>query len=306
MNDKLNNNQPHFIEEDEIDLRELFETVLKYIKYIIAFVVIITVLTLVKVILMPNYYKSEVTLSPQGSQKSVGGGLSSLAALAGVSIGGGGDGMDPFTMMKTTLDDPTFQNLVIKKYDLEKKLTHLKNVVYPFGLSFSDEDDSLKDKSEKEKLYIIRKKLKKIISVSSDKKTNLITLSATCKDRFLAKELVDEILKELTSYIKQRDMKNIDSQIFYYKKELRRSTDVSLKEQLSKSLSGLMQKRVFSQANDYYFVSKVTDNTVAYVKEKVKPKRALILVVAFITSFILAIFGVFFWEFIKKQKDEDK
>ena len=304
MNDKLNNNQSYMIEEDEIDLKELFETIMKYKKQIAITVSVITFITLIFLIISPNYYKSEVTLSPQGSQKSVGGGLSSLAALAGVNIGGG-NGMDPFTMMKTTLENATFQNLVIKKYDLEKKLTHLKNVVYPFGLSFSEEDDSLKDKSEKEKLYLIRKKLKKIISISSDKKTNLITLSATCKDRFLAKELVDEILKELTSYIKQRDMKNIDSQIFYYKKELQRSTDVSLKEQLSKSLSGLMQKRVFSQANDYYFVSKVTDNTVSYVKEKVKPKRALILIVAFITSFILAIFGVFFWEFIKKQKDED-
>lgn len=40
-------------------------------------------------------------------------------------------------------------------------------------------------------------------------------------------------------------MKEIDKQIIYYNKELANTYDVSLKEQLSKSLSSLMQKKVF-------------------------------------------------------------
>jgi capsular polysaccharide biosynthesis protein len=67
-----------------------------------------------------------------------------------------------------------------------------------------------------------------------------------------------------------------------------------------------MQKRVFSQANDYYFVSKLVDSRVAYIKEKTKPKRALILVVSFVTSIILGIFMVFFYEFIKGNKKDEK
>ena len=295
------------IEEDEIDLRELFAIIKKYTKQIFAFVFIVTLIVVIILILTPNSYKSEVILAPQGKQKSVGGGLASLAAFAGVNIGGGSDGMDPFTLMETTLKDPVFLNQVIKKYSLIDKLTHLKHLVYPFGLTFENKIDDLKDKSLDEKLYIIRKKLEEdILSISSDKKTNLITLSATCKDRFLSKELVDIFLKEITSYRKLKDMKDIERQIHYYKKELAQTTDVSLKEQLSKSLSGLMQKRVFSHANEYYFVSKITDPRVPYIKEKVKPKRGLIVVVAFITSFILAIFGVFFWEFIKNGKEDEK
>ena len=121
----------------------------------------------------------------------------------------------------------------------------------------------------------------------------MITLSAEYTDRFFAKELDDIYLEELISKIKLQDMKEIDKQIDYYKKELSTTYDISLKEQLSKSLSALMQKRVFSLANDYYFVSKLTDSRVAYIKEKSKPKRALVLVVSLVTSLILGIFMAF-------------
>jgi capsular polysaccharide biosynthesis protein len=67
-----------------------------------------------------------------------------------------------------------------------------------------------------------------------------------------------------------------------------------------------MQKRVFSLANDYYFVSKLTDSRVAYIKEKTNPKRALILTVSFVTSIILGIFMAFFLEFIRSNRNDEK
>jgi uncharacterized protein involved in exopolysaccharide biosynthesis len=289
------------IEEDEIDLRELFETILRYKKQIAIFVSVITFITLVTVILMPNSYKSSIVLAPQTSQKSVGGGLASLAAMAGVNIGGGDSG-DPYVVLNAVLDDSDFHSKVIQKYDLLEKLYKPKNLVYPFGLKFSEDEDIPENIDEA--IFQATKKIKKILSLSQDKKSSMITLSATFYDRFLAKELVEIYLKELISKIKENDLKEIKKQIFYYKKELSSTNDVSLKEQLSKSISTLTQKVVFSNANEYYFVKKVTEPQVAYIKDKAKPKRALILVVAFITSFILAVFGVFFYEFIKNSDDK--
>ena len=48
----------------------------------------------------------------------------------------------------------------------------------------------------------------------------------------------------------------------------------------------------------------ITDPYIPDVKDKAKPKRALIVIVAFITSFILAIFLVFFIEFVRGSKEE--
>ncbi len=297
----MNEQNCNYIEEDEIDLKELFTTVMKYKKQIAAFVFVVTMITLVAVVMMPNSYKSSIVLAPQSSKKSVAGGLASLAAMAGVNIGGGDSG-DPYVMMDTVLKDKAFNSYMVKKYDLTEKIYKPKNLVYPFGLSLSKDDDIPKNKDDA--VYETTKKLSNILSLSQDKKSSLITLSATFYDRVFAKELVDIYLKEMIKKIKDTDMKEIKKQIFYYKKELSSTSDVSLKEQLSKSISALMQKEVFSNANEYYFVKEIVGSKVAYIKDKAKPKRALILVVAFITSFILAVFGVFFYEFIKNSDDQ--
>lgn len=289
--------------EDEIDLKELLNTVLKHKFKIILFSFFVTLLTLIYVLSIPNSYKSYVVLSPQSSSSKVSGGLSSLASLAGVNLGGG-DSKDPSIMLSTTLDDYNFNKYVIKKYNLLDILDKKENLVFAFGI------DSIYNflntgQNKKMQMHSAISKLKTVLSISSDKKTGMINLNAELNDRFLAKKLVDIYLIEMIYKIRQFDMKEIENQIKYYKKELSLSYDVSLKEQLSKSLSALYQKKVFSQANEYYLVSKVIDSRVAHIKEKTKPKRALILVVSFVSSLILGIFLVFFLEFIKNSKNEE-
>lgn len=301
------NNNPQVLEEDEIDLKELFNTILKYKYKIALFAFGVVLATLVYVLSIPNSYKSELILTPQSENKSSGGGLASLASLAGVSLGSSGSGKDPFTMMETTLKDYEFNKTIIEKYNLIEKIQNPQNLVFALGFDgFYFSSDTKEIKNLDEAIYSVNQKLNKILSISEDKKTGLITLKAEFTDRFFAKELVDIYLNEMIEKIKYQDMKEIDKQIEYYTKELSNTYDVSLKEQLSKSLSALMQKRVFSLANDYYFVSKVTDSRVAYIKEKTQPKRALILVVSMVTSIILGIFMAFFLEFIRSNKDDKK
>ncbi len=52
-------------------------------------------------------------------------------------------------------------------------------------------------------------------------------------------------------------------------------------------------------------VKQLTKPQVAYIKDKAGPKRALIIIVAFITSIILGIFFIFFREFIKGTEERD-
>lgn len=296
-----------YIQEDEIDLRELFSTIWKHKIKIALFSFLVVCATLIYALSIPNSYKSSVVLSPQGDDsKSSLGGLGSLAGLAGISLGGG-TSKDPMTMMQTVLKDYEFNAYMIKKYNLIEKLSNPSNLVFAMGIdSFYSHPKIDENASLEDKIFNTNKTISSILSISSDKNSGLITFSAEYIDRFLTKELVDIYLKEIIEKIKIQDMKEIEKQITYYQKELSSTYDVSLKEQLSKSISSLMQKRVFSQANDYYFVSKLVDSRVAYIKEKTKPKRALILVVSFVTSIILGIFMVFFYEFIKGNKKDEK
>ncbi len=297
------------IGEDEIDLRELFVTIWSNKYKIIIFTFIVTLLTVIYTLNIPNTYKSTVVLAPQNQSKSMSlGGLSALAGMAGIDIGGGS--MDAYNSLKTIIDDYGFEKMMMHKYNLSKKLSSKymdKSLVFALGYrgvyDFFHSNKKVKNKADVE--YNTIKKLKKIVSITNDRKSGAIVLSVALPDRFLAKKLLQDYLKESTNYLRKVDMRDISKKIQYYKNELANTSDIELKTQISQLLSALLQKRVLSNASEYYIVKEITKPEVANIKNKFKPKRSLIVIVAFITSIILAIFGVFFIEFLKGDKEEE-
>jgi uncharacterized protein involved in exopolysaccharide biosynthesis len=295
-----------YLEEDEIDLRELFSTIKRHIWKIFFFSFVVTSIVLAYVIYLPNVYKSETILVPQEQTKPSIGGLGALAGLAGIDLGGGG--MDATNSLSAILSDYSFNEKMIEKYGLDKKLildVNISTFVYPFGLDLAKKEEVKEEKSKEEIIFNTYKEIQDIVSISSDKKSGAITLSAEHSNRFLTKELVDIYLKEMTTHLRKTDLIDTQKQIDYYEREMAKTSNIELREQLSKLVSGLIQKKVLSEASEFYIVKKITDSRVAFVKDKVKPKRALILVVAFVTSIILGIFGVFFYEFIKGPEEVD-
>jgi uncharacterized protein involved in exopolysaccharide biosynthesis len=60
------------------------------------------------------------------------------------------------------------------------------------------------------------------------------------------------------------------------------------------------------QSKVYYQCDVLTAPAEAYIKDKTKPKRGLILVVSFVTSIILGVFLVFFLQFIRQDSKEEQ
>ncbi len=307
-------NQSTYIEEDEIDLRELFSTIWKNKFKIIFLSILITSLALIYALTKPNSYASQtILILKEQSKPTLGGGAAALASMAGISLGGGSGSIDVGALFKNLINDYAFNKQVITRYNLVHKLSDEAmdpNKVYVLNGREMREDiakffGSKKDpKTQEELLYDTFQKMKTIISTSTDKESGAITLSATLEDRFLAKELVGIYLKEMSNYIKRLDLKEIDEQVTYYENELEATTSLELKKNITELLSALVKKKVLSQAGEYYMVKQLTKPEVAYIKDKTKPKRGLIIVVAFITSIILGIFMVFFGEFLKNSKEE--
>lgn len=291
-----------YIEEDEINLRELSQTIGRYKKFIIFFSLIVTSLSVVFVIFQPNIYKSELMLSSQDGSQSGNGGLNALAGLAGIDVGRGGN-ISPFANFEALLQNRSFHNRIITKYMICNKLNSDRNYVYPLGLDFRklDENNTNLDLnlSQEEKDFGCYKTLQSILKITEDKKSGMIILSAESPDRFLAKELVDIYLTELSSYLRENDMIDTDKKISFYEQEFQITINPELQTNLTQLLSSLIQKRVLANSSEFYIVKKLVDSEVAFIKDKIAPKRGLIIIVSFITSFILAIFIIFFREFIK-------
>lgn len=299
--------ETHHHDEDEIDLRELFSTLKKHIRKILLFVGIVVGITLIYVLSIPNSYKSSTILAPQSQGKTTLGGLSALAGMAGIDIGGGGE-VDTFNYLNTILDDYRFNVYLIEKYSLDQRIKgNEKNFVFALGFrAFYDlfHNAKEKDKNKEALLFETYQKLNTMVSFASDKKSGVMTLSVESPDRFLAQELSEIYLKEATGFLRALDMQDTDKKIEFYREEMGKKDDVELKKNLATFVSSLIQKSVLAKSSEYYLVKSITKPEVANIQDKTKPKRALILVVAFVTAFIVGVFGVFLLEFLVNSKKE--
>lgn len=316
MDSQINvQNNKQILEEDEIDLRELGRTIGRYKWSILFFSLFITAMAVLFALSKPNEYESKTLLMPQENAKpNVSGGLAALAGMAGVDVGGGGapGAEESFNALLNNYD---FMKSYIEKYNIHKKLASEESVKnYQFALGYdkvykfiNDNKKSSRDSnsSEEELIFNTFQSVSKTIVIAADKKSAIITMSAKHSDPEMAKYLVESFLSFASAHLKAKDMQDNDQKINYYNEAIRNTNDIALKVKLAELASALIQKRVLSDANELYNVKQFTKPEIAYVKDKVGPKRALIVVVAFVTSIILGIFGVFFIEFLRSNKEEN-
>lgn len=301
-------------EEDEIDLKELFNTILKSKKTIFLITSLFIIIALVFALSKPNVYESKTILVPQESGKmNVGGGLAALAGIAGVDLNQG-TGVKPEHGYSALLNDFSFMQKFILTRNLQDRFLDPKlseNYKFAFGfdtiykvLNVTDGEktfDNLNEMEKQEAIFDVAKVLKEMINISSDNKTSLITISAKHPDANLAKDVVEYFLLDASNYLRDSEMEDNDKKIRYYEEALSKTYDIALKSKLAELGSALIQKKVLANSSDLYNIKQLTKPEVAFYKDKVGPKRALILVVAAVTGFILSIFLVFFLEFIKKE-----
>ena len=115
--------------EEEIDLVEKVQKLLRNRKFIIKITIAFTVLGLLVAILTPNVYTAYCTLVPQTGEKKAGGSLSGLAAMAGINLGSlsSGEVLSPSVYPKIMTNINFQKELIYSKY-------HFKGVVQPITL----------------------------------------------------------------------------------------------------------------------------------------------------------------------------
>jgi uncharacterized protein involved in exopolysaccharide biosynthesis len=226
------------LQDDEISVNfgEIYGALKKYKILIATTAFIFAVLGAIYSLTLSSEYEASVRLvseTPEGG-KSIGGGglggLSSLANLAGINLGGmtGTDAIQPTMYPNIVQSIPFLQELTnakiynpkIKKWQLIKEYLQEKTANAPLQL-FSKEEDLTEqfDKDLKnviiplnngEKIDIINigkkeagslKKLKSYILVEIDKKTSLIVIKCTLPDPVIAANLASLVQNQLTRYV---------------------------------------------------------------------------------------------------------
>ncbi len=203
-------NYPPYYDEDEIDLYELWLTLKKRKGIVFGITGLFTIVALILCFILPPVYKTETSLMPLGGKK--GGGLSSLLASLPVSLPvGGQSGLTVEAVLKSR----TLRERVVKDLNLLPEL-------FPDKWDRKNKRWVLKGEKDKPPTLLDGANvLKKLISVSIDKKTGVITLSVEFKENpELAYKIAETALKEANNILNEKSFTLAKKYRIYVGKQL--------------------------------------------------------------------------------------
>ena len=300
--------------EDEIDLLERAKTIWKGKKLIIWMVVIFTIATAVVSLFMTNIYTAHALLKQVDSNSGSGIAtqLGGLASLAGLSTSGETSSIEIVNLLKSNI----LKKNIIEKYNLlpvlfpddwdEKKKTWKK----PSGFSLiplaliskirpAQPNAPKKEPGVPDTWDGIRA-LDEIVNIHYDLKEDLITISAEFSDPDMAAKIVNYFIITLNDYMSSEANRVAKINKEYLEKQLSGTNDNLIREKIYNLIASKIETIVMSEVKEN-FAFKVLDPPMAPDK-KSKPKRAQMVIVAFIVSLFLAVFVVLSRDYIKKIK----
>ena len=301
----MNNNDTSAAEncdDDEIDLFELWDTLVAN-KWLIALIAALCVAaaTAVAFIMTPKY-EAVVVASFADEGKGSGGGLSALASqygglaeMAGVTLGGGNkDASLAYLKSRGFIEGFIKENdlmpiLYAKQWDAEGK----KWVV---------------DDPEKEPTFWKAYQLfsKNILDVQQDKKTSLITLTITWKDRDQAVAWANGLIRRANANLREKAIAESKLSIGYLEKELQKTSVVEVQQTIYKVMETQIKTMMMANTQEQ-FAFKVIDPA-AMVDENayVRPKRPMIIALGGIGGLFLGILFVFMRQAIRNRRAATK
>jgi LPS O-antigen subunit length determinant protein (WzzB/FepE family) len=252
--------------DNEIDLADLWQTLWSGRWFIVTTTAIFTATGVAYALLATEWYKAEVVLAPANQQSLAGGGiaglgaLGGLAALAGVSVPAASE-QHPVAVLKSQ----DFARGFIEELQLMPVL--LKDVTATEPLDLRDAVEEFDTR---------------VRGVTEDARAGLVTLSVRWKDADTAALWANAFARRLNDQLRQQAAEEAERNVAYLKKEMAATSVVSLQQSMGSLLEAEMQKLLLARGNEE-FAFKVIDRAVA-PKKRDSPKRALIVVVAFLTG----------------------
>jgi uncharacterized protein involved in exopolysaccharide biosynthesis len=292
-----------------IDPVEAIAVIWKRRKFIAIFTGIVTAISIVVSVLLPPYYKSTATILPetQSSRLSTLSGISDLAALAGVNVGGEGS----LTKLYPTIikSEAVLKDVIYARYKTEE---------FPDSVNLIEYWE-IKEKKPGAAYEGALKTLREALDVSMDLKTSILSMSLETKEPRLSADIVNNVLdgldrfiltKRTTSASEQR--KFIEGRLAEVKDDLTKSENAlkvfrERNRQISSSPDLLLQQGRLErdlQINNTLFIELKKQYEIAKIEEvknmpvinvldlarpavyKDRPKRSVIVIIAFLLTFL--------------------
>lgn len=278
----------------ELDIRELTAIVFKERVKIFVFTLFFFLVSISYALFLPDMYESEIIVAPaQGNDKSglssLAGQYSGLAAIAGISLGGNSDQQINHAIALIT-SWPFIESL-IKNHDLKSKIMAIKKWDSEINKVVYDEsvyDDSRAVWVEGEpSSWETFKRFQSSFSVSSDPKTNLISIKVKHQSPLIAFEIVESIKKDINEFFRAQNVAEAKRNIDYLRAKID-ETDLSEMESIFyRMIENQTKTLMLAEASEEYLVRTVVPAKIP--EQKIEPSRPIIVLMGTILGFSLVI-----------------
>lgn len=320
MTEEIKQSEPTNIvyeNEDEIDLLELAKKIWEGKKLIIWIVVGFTLATIVASLFMTNIYTANAVIQVVSSKDS-GGRISSLASqfgglasIAGIAMPSAASSTELVTLLKSK----GLKKQVLEKYNLlpvlfpekwnkEKKTWKTSKINFnplvlvaklmPEKTGAPKKDESIPD------TWDGIRELDKIINIDYDTKKDIITITANFRDPEMAAAIVSYFITELNEHMSSEAKRMAVVNKQYLEKQLLETNDILVQQKVYSLIAEKIEMMMMAEVKEG-FAFKVLDPPMA-PDMKSKPKRAQMVIVAFMVSLFLGVFMVLFRDYLKKIK----
>ena len=308
-NNVLSQPQEHY--DDEIDLRELFGVLWAGKIKIIAITAVFAIASVIYSLSVPNQYKATALLAPAQSD---GGGLSGalgqlggLASLAGVSLGGGEGGeaqiaqeiMKSWSYIESFIAD---NNIAVEVYAAEG---------WSKGSNKLQINDDVYDTENNQWLvenetgvvgpptsWMLFKAFSKLLAVSEDKKSGLVSVSIEYYSPQIAKQWVDMYVEAVNQFMQQRQVDKVTKNITYLQEQIEKTSIAEMQEVFYTIIEEQTKNKMLAEASPEYVFVAVSPSMVP--EQKSQPKRALICILGTLLGGMLSVLLVLIMHYAKK------
>ncbi|WP_192022368.1 Wzz/FepE/Etk N-terminal domain-containing protein [Shewanella sp. WPAGA9] len=302
------------INDDEIDLRELFSVIWQGKWLIIAVTTVFAIGSVVFALSQPNTYKSEALLSPADTEQ--GGGLSALAgqfgglaSMAGINLSGG-SGIDKTQMAIEVAKSRKFTTEFIQKHQILVDLMAVENwnmemdtLVYdPEIFDFENQNwvrevkAPFKPKPSMQEAY---KEFSQLLSINTDKETGMVKISIEHFSPSVAQQWVKWLVEDINLEMKQRDVAEAQRSTAFLENQIAQTNVADIRTILYQLIEEQTKTIMFAEVREEYVFKTIDPALVP--EEKAGPKRALICVLGSMLGGMLAVMIVLIRHFVRKE-----
>ena len=264
--------------EEDIKISELLKVFYDQKKAIFVFVFLSSLIAAIYSLTITPIFRSEVLLISTEQSNGAGmSGLAGLGALAGIQIDSDNNLNSSETIM-AILESRTFSDSYVQEKNLMPIL---------FANDWDPDKGQWKDSSNIPNMWDAYGEMKKILSVSKDRKTSLVTLSVEWSDPNLAAEWANDAVRKINDYMRLDIIEESKKSISFLEEQLAKTNSAKTESLLYEMIQEQTNRAMLATIrNEYSF--KIIDKAVP-AQKRIKPHRKVIVVYGFALGLFLGI-----------------